>query len=122
MFEGLQIAAELVEERRLMGFYEPKLPSKGFVEQKNVQRIEILAKDDDGAWEEFKTKYEKNYQSDEEEAKRKAIFIDKKHYIESENTKRKRYPLRFMPWSDETDDEFAKKRLMYRPFMNNHNS
>lgn len=66
-------------------------------------------------WEDFKAKYGKYYNGEDEEAKRHEIFNSNVDFIQAENTKGHSYTLGIGPFADITAEEFKATRLGYKP-------
>mmetsp|Transcript_32655 Transcript_32655/g.78487 ORF Transcript_32655/g.78487 Transcript_32655/m.78487 type:complete len:449 (+) Transcript_32655:78-1424(+) len=65
-------------------------------------------------WEDFKAKYGKVYNGDDEETKRKTIFYTNLKYIEGENAKNLSYKLGVNEFADLTPKEFGEKYMGLR--------
>lgn len=75
----------------------------------------VLGVDDETAWNEFKSKYNKQYANQEEENDRKEVFLDNKRFIESHNTKSTNsFTQDINPLSDMTAEEIVKTRCGFR--------
>lgn len=80
-----------------------------------IQKAEALTGDDLEAWENFKLKYNKTYESPEEEAGRQRIFLENKRYIEAHNSRAgESFTQGINPLSDLTTEEINRTRNGFR--------
>lgn len=78
----------------------------------------VLTLDDETAWREFKTQFNKSYESEAEESSRMGVFLDNLRYVESHNTKSRDKSLSFTQGinhlSDLTTEEINQSRCGFR--------